>query len=119
MYWWISSREVHICADYFYLILKCLLPPSVEMAGASERHLYNTNDTSSDTEDYTDDRRRRVFKSRVRYVKNCHISKIRTKIEQREKLNKPGFQYNCFSEGNYKFFSLVGYIFCEYCTMIY
>lgn len=70
MYWWVSSKEVLICADYFYLFLKCLLPPSVEMAGASERHLYNTNDTSSDTEDYTDDRRRRVFKSRVRYVQS-------------------------------------------------
>lgn len=73
MYWWISSREVFICADYLYLFLKCLLPTSVEMAGASERHLYNTNDTSSDTEDYTDDRRRRVFKSRVRYVGNIVV----------------------------------------------
>ncbi|KAJ8937754.1 hypothetical protein NQ318_006617 [Aromia moschata] len=36
------------------------------MAGASDRHLYH-NDTSSDTEDYTDDRRRRVFKNRMRY----------------------------------------------------
>lgn len=68
MYWWFSSREVFICADYLYLFLKCLLPPSVEMAGTSDRHLYNTNDTSSDTEDYADDRRRRVFKTRVRYV---------------------------------------------------
>lgn len=68
MYWWISSKEVLICADYFHLFLKCFSPRSVEMAGASERHLYTTNDTSSDTEDYTDDRRRRVFKSRVRYV---------------------------------------------------
>ncbi|KAH0811963.1 hypothetical protein GEV33_010829 [Tenebrio molitor] len=36
------------------------------MAGASDRHIYNNNDTSSDTEDYTDDRRRRVFKNRLR-----------------------------------------------------
>lgn len=70
MFWWISFREIIICADYFNLFFKCLLPPSVAMAGANERHLYNTNDTSSDTEDYTDERRRRVFKSRVRYVKN-------------------------------------------------
>lgn len=74
MYWWIRSREVFICSDYLYLFLKCLIPPRVEMAGASERHLYNTNDTSSDTEDYTDDRRRRVFKSRVRYVGCMFIS---------------------------------------------
>ncbi|KAG5898091.1 hypothetical protein JTB14_001794 [Gonioctena quinquepunctata] len=36
------------------------------MAGASDRHSYPNNDTSSDTEDYTDDRRRRVFKNRMR-----------------------------------------------------
>lgn len=37
------------------------------MAGANERNLYHNNDTSSDTEDYTDDRRRRVYKNRLRY----------------------------------------------------
>lgn len=37
------------------------------MAGANERHQYH-NDTSSDTEDYNDDRRRRVFKNRLRYL---------------------------------------------------
>lgn len=42
-----------------------MLPP-VKMAGANDRHLYPNNDTSSDTEDYTDDRRRRVFKNRLR-----------------------------------------------------
>ncbi|KAK9738086.1 BTB/POZ domain [Popillia japonica] len=36
------------------------------MAGANERHQYHNNDTSSDTEDYNDDRRRRVFKNRLR-----------------------------------------------------
>ncbi|VEN55356.1 unnamed protein product [Callosobruchus maculatus] len=61
---WINSREIYHCFDYFYVFLKCLLP-SVQMAGASDRHLYH--DTSSDTEDYTDDRRRRVFKNRMSY----------------------------------------------------
>ncbi|KAK9738085.1 BTB/POZ domain [Popillia japonica] len=37
------------------------------MAGANERHQYHNNDTSSDTEDYNDDRRRRVFKNRLSY----------------------------------------------------
>ncbi|XP_074028254.1 BTB/POZ domain-containing protein mrityu isoform X2 [Leptinotarsa decemlineata] len=60
---WIGSRE--ICADYFYVFVKCLLP-SVQMAGANDRPPYPNNDTSSDTEDYTDDRRRRVFKNRMR-----------------------------------------------------
>ncbi|CAG9840458.1 unnamed protein product [Diabrotica balteata] len=60
---WIDSRD--ICSDYLYIFVKCLLP-KVKMAGASDRHLYPNNDTSSDTEDYTDDRRRRVFKNRMR-----------------------------------------------------
>lgn len=60
---WIGSRE--ICSDYLYIFIKCMLPP-VKMAGANDRHLYPNNDTSSDTEDYTDDRRRRVFKNRLR-----------------------------------------------------
>nr|CAI5843229.1 unnamed protein product [Callosobruchus analis] len=60
---WINSREIYHCFNYFYVFVKCLLP-SVQMAGASDRHLYH--DTSSDTEDYTDDRRRRVFKNRMR-----------------------------------------------------
>ncbi|XP_050518600.1 BTB/POZ domain-containing protein 10 isoform X2 [Diabrotica virgifera virgifera] len=60
---WIDSRD--ICSDYLYIFVKCLLP-KVKMAGASDRHPYPNNDTSSDTEDYTDDRRRRVFKNRMR-----------------------------------------------------
>lgn len=63
--YWIGSRDIYHCADYLYVIIKCLLP-RVEMAGANERHQYH-NDTSSDTEDYNDDRRRRVFKNRLRY----------------------------------------------------
>ncbi|XP_044252310.1 BTB/POZ domain-containing protein 10 isoform X2 [Tribolium madens] len=63
--YWLGSREIYNCADYIYVFVKCLLP-RVKMAGASDRHLYNNNDTSSDTEDYTDDRRRRVFKNRLR-----------------------------------------------------
>ncbi|XP_017778023.1 PREDICTED: BTB/POZ domain-containing protein 10 isoform X2 [Nicrophorus vespilloides] len=59
---WISSND---CLVYFNFIVQCLLP-SISMAGASERHLYQNNDTSSDTEDYNDDRRRRVFKNRMR-----------------------------------------------------
>ncbi|CAG9855617.1 unnamed protein product [Phyllotreta striolata] len=60
---WIASRE--ICSDYLCIFIKCILP-HVEMAGANDRHSYPNNDTSSDTEDYTDDRRRRVFKNRLR-----------------------------------------------------
>lgn len=52
----------------FYLFVKCFIPkckmppPPISYAGV--------NDSSSDTEDYheTDDRRRRVFKNRLRYV---------------------------------------------------
>lgn len=62
---WIGSREIFNCADYLYVFVKCLLP-SLQMAGANDRHLYHNNDTSSDTEDYTDERRRRVFKNRMR-----------------------------------------------------
>lgn len=50
--------------------------PRVEMAGANERHQYHNNDTSSDTEDYNDDRRRRVFKNRLRYL---YLYNIRAK----------------------------------------
>ncbi|XP_071057443.1 BTB/POZ domain-containing protein 10 isoform X2 [Onthophagus taurus] len=64
--YWINSRDKYQCVDYFYVIIKCLLPPRVEMAGTSERHQYHNNDTSSDTEDYNDERRRRVFKNRLR-----------------------------------------------------
>ncbi|KAL3284902.1 hypothetical protein HHI36_019037 [Cryptolaemus montrouzieri] len=53
------------CGGYLYVIVNCLLP-TVEMAGASDRHQYPNNESSSDTEDYTDDRRRRVFKNRMR-----------------------------------------------------
>lgn len=63
---WIGSREIFSCADYLYVFVKCLLP-SLQMAGANDRHLYHNNDTSSDTEDYTDERRRRVFKNRMSY----------------------------------------------------
>lgn len=63
---WICSKNIYGCADYLYVIVKCLLP-TVVMAGTSDRHQYNNNDTSSDTEDYTDDRRRRVFKNRLSY----------------------------------------------------
>lgn len=64
---WVGGdiNEFYSCSDYFYLFFKCLLP-RVQMAGTSDRHLYHNNDTSSDTEDYTDDRRRRVFKNRMR-----------------------------------------------------
>ncbi|XP_015834238.1 BTB/POZ domain-containing protein 10 isoform X1 [Tribolium castaneum] len=64
--YWLGSRDISNCADYIYVLVKCLLP-RVKMAGASDRHLYTNNDTSSDTEDYTDDRRRRVFKNRLSY----------------------------------------------------
>ncbi|XP_045462315.1 BTB/POZ domain-containing protein 10 isoform X2 [Harmonia axyridis] len=37
------------------------------MAGANDRHQFPNNETSSDTEDYADDRRRRVFKNRMSY----------------------------------------------------
>ncbi|XP_060521118.1 BTB/POZ domain-containing protein 10 isoform X2 [Cylas formicarius] len=59
---WIDSRKIHKCASYVYVVVKCFLPEI--MAGTSDRHYHN--DTSSDTEDYTDDRRRRVFKNRIR-----------------------------------------------------
>lgn len=64
---WISSRLIYNCTDYFDLVLRCLLP-TLQMAGAGDRHSYQHNDTSSDTEDYNDERRRRVFKNRMRYV---------------------------------------------------
>ncbi|XP_044755498.1 BTB/POZ domain-containing protein 10 isoform X2 [Coccinella septempunctata] len=60
MYWTFSN-----CAEYLYVFINCLLSP-IEMAGAGDRHQFPNNETSSDTEDYTDDRRRRVFKSRMR-----------------------------------------------------
>ena len=63
--YWLGSRDTSNCAEYIYVFVKCLLP-RVKMAGASDRHIYNNNDTSSDTEDYADDRRRRVFKNRLR-----------------------------------------------------
>ncbi|XP_065161101.1 BTB/POZ domain-containing protein KCTD20 isoform X2 [Atheta coriaria] len=62
---WISSRLIYNCTDYFDLVLRCLLP-TLQMAGAGDRHSYQHNDTSSDTEDYNDERRRRVFKNRMR-----------------------------------------------------
>ncbi|CAH0546638.1 unnamed protein product [Brassicogethes aeneus] len=61
---WFPSGTYYICG-YFSVFVKCLLP-RIEMAGTSDRHQYPNNDTSSDTEDYTDDRRRRVFKNRLR-----------------------------------------------------
>lgn len=61
---WICSKDNYNCYDYLYVIVNCLLP-QLKMAGANERQPYH-NDTSSDTEDYTDDRRRRVFKNRMR-----------------------------------------------------
>nr|XP_023014043.1 BTB/POZ domain-containing protein 10 [Leptinotarsa decemlineata] len=82
---WIGSRE--ICADYFYVFVKCLLP-SVQMAGANDRPPYPNNDTSSDTEDYTDDRRRRVFKNRMSYgsmskPKSCLVQRSMSLTETR------------------------------------
>lgn len=63
MYWTFLN-----CTEYLYVIINCLISP-IEMAGASDRHQFTNNETSSDTEDYaTDDRRRRVFKSRMRYL---------------------------------------------------
>ncbi|KAF7265318.1 hypothetical protein GWI33_021302 [Rhynchophorus ferrugineus] len=59
---WINSRETDICASYIYILVRCFLPQD-KMAGASDRHYHN--DTSSDTEDYTDERRRKVFKTRM------------------------------------------------------
>lgn len=64
---WICSNNNYNCYEYIYVIAKCLLPQA-KMAGASERHPYHNNDTSSDTEDYNDDRRRRVFKNRMRSI---------------------------------------------------
>ncbi|XP_066257981.1 BTB/POZ domain-containing protein 10 [Euwallacea similis] len=60
---WIISRDLQICIRYIYPVVKCFLPQR-KMAGTSDRHYHN--DTSSDTEDYTDDRRRKVFKNRIR-----------------------------------------------------
>ncbi|KAK9877155.1 hypothetical protein WA026_016898 [Henosepilachna vigintioctopunctata] len=54
------------CGEYLYVVVNCLLS-RVEMAGSNDRHQYPNNETSSDTEDYTDDRRRRVFKNRMSY----------------------------------------------------
>ncbi|KAG5898090.1 hypothetical protein JTB14_001794 [Gonioctena quinquepunctata] len=58
------------------------------MAGASDRHSYPNNDTSSDTEDYTDDRRRRVFKNRMSYgsmskPKSCLVQRSMSLTETR------------------------------------
>ncbi|XP_019878630.1 BTB/POZ domain-containing protein 10 isoform X1 [Aethina tumida] len=54
---WRPSGSLH---EYLRLLVKCMA-----MAGA---HQYQNNDTSSDTEDYNaDDRRRRVFKNRLSY----------------------------------------------------
>ncbi|CAH1119759.1 unnamed protein product [Phaedon cochleariae] len=82
---WIGAKE--ICTDYFYVFVKCLLS-NVQMAGAGDRHLYTNNDTSSDTEDYTDDRRRRVFKNRLSYgsmlkPKSCLVQRSMSLMETR------------------------------------
>ncbi|KAL1502336.1 hypothetical protein ABEB36_007491 [Hypothenemus hampei] len=63
---WTFSREVQVCYAYFYVFIRCLFPKE-KMAASSnnDRHYQNQNDTSSDTEDYTDERRRKVFKNRM------------------------------------------------------
>lgn len=61
---WIDNRYNFACTHCIYAILRCLLLPMMEMAGKSDKHQYH--DTSSDTEDYSDDRRRRVYKNRLR-----------------------------------------------------
>ncbi|XP_056643391.1 BTB/POZ domain-containing protein KCTD20 isoform X1 [Diorhabda sublineata] len=82
---WVGSREN--CSDYLYIFVNCFLP-KVEMAGTNDRHLYPNNDTSSDTEDYTDDRRRRVFKNRLSYgslskPKSCLVQRSMSLSESR------------------------------------
>lgn len=51
---------------YLCVLLQCVVPIMDKVSGMGDRHQYH--DTSSDTEDYNDDRRRRVFKNRTRYV---------------------------------------------------
>ncbi|KAH1018798.1 BTB/POZ domain-containing protein 10 isoform X3 [Dendroctonus ponderosae] len=60
---WVISREFQLCTGYIYVFIRCLFPRQ-KMAGTSDRHYQP--DTSSDTEDYADDRRRKVFKTRLR-----------------------------------------------------
>ncbi|XP_018327198.1 BTB/POZ domain-containing protein 10 isoform X2 [Agrilus planipennis] len=85
---WTCSRISSHCANYLYIIISCV-SKKIEMAGATgDRHQYQNNDTSSDTEDYSDDRRRRVFKNRMSYgsmskPKPCLVQRSSSLTDQR------------------------------------
>lgn len=59
------NKNLLFFKTYLCVLLQCVVPMMDKVSGMGDRHPYH--ETSSDTEDYNDDRRRRVFKNRTRY----------------------------------------------------